>query len=221
MSQEIKRQEAPKSPHGLSPLEMVSANSLVIHHKNKFLDKVVKVLAGLLALSLVSNAILATRESKNYFFATTPTGQITKIEPMDRPMLTTAQVASFAVEAVTETLSVDFTNYERQLSGSQEYYRPDSFKIILDELRNSGFLKTVTTGKFVATAIPTEAPLVPREGKKNGVYAWEVTFPVSVKLSSVEGTRNQSFNARVIVERAPADIRPRSIAVSKMDLFNR
>lgn len=217
-----KPKPAPKSDSGLTPLELVSANNLVVHHDNKRLKTQVYALAAVCLILFLSVLLLALKGKKERYFATNTLGQIYELKPMDQPMLTNAQVASFAVEATTETLSIDFTNYEKQLSRSQEYFHPDAFKIILDELRNSGYLKTVTSGKFVATAVATEAPLIQREGRKpSGIYAWEVTFPVSVKLSSVEGFKTQLFKATVVVERAPADIRPRSIAVTKMDLLAR
>lgn len=213
--------QAPANSLGLTPYEVVSARNLVVHHQNKMLKKAVVGQFAFIILALAIIAVLATREPKDNFFATTPNGVITRIEPMDQPMLSNAQVASFGVEAVTETMSLTYVDYEKVLSESQEYYRPDSFRSVHDAIRNSGYLKTVVDGFFIATAIASEAPQIIREGKRGGVYAWEIKFPLNVKLQSRDGLKIQNFDVIVVVERAPADLRPRCVAVTKLGLVPR
>ncbi len=214
---QIQRPNPPvrKQPE-LTPLELISARNLTVFHQNKLLKKAVQGLCALVVMCFGVIFVLAQREPQDNFFATTPEGVITKIEPLSKPMLTNAQVSRFAIEAVTETMSITYVDYERKLSESQEYYRPDVFATILDEIRNSGFLKDVTSGLYIATAVPIEAPLIVREGDRGGVYAWEVTFPIAVKLLGRNDSKSQLYDAAVVVERAPSEIRPRSIAVTRL-----
>lgn len=205
----------------LTPIEIISARNLVVHHQNKMLKKVVLGLLGALAVSTLLNFHLGGKEPQDLYFATSPTGSITKIEPMNQPMLSNAQVSAFAVEAVTETMSVSFVDYEKNLSESQEYFRPDAFRTVLDTLRNAGFLKEVVDGFYVATATPIEAPLIVREGDRMGTYAWEVKFPVAIKLQGKDGAKSVAYNANVIVERAPAHLRVRNLAVTRLVLTTR
>lgn len=71
--------QAPANSLGLTPYEVVSARNLVVHHQNKMLKKAVVGQFSFIILALAIIAILATREPKDNFFATTPNGVITRI----------------------------------------------------------------------------------------------------------------------------------------------
>jgi intracellular multiplication protein IcmL len=218
------KKSAPSAPLGgqkvnIDPLERVSARTLAVHHENLMLKRTVKGLTALSAVLLLVVVFFVAKGPTTYFFATSPSGTILPLTPLNEPMLRSPQVIGFATEAVTETLSIDFANYRKQLSKSSEYFQSDAFSALTTEMQSSGFLPDLVTNLYVSSVVATSAPIVVAEGKDPaGVYTWHIQMPIAVRLQNKSGVKTQNFSVNVYVKRALATEKIRNLAVSKLVL---
>jgi intracellular multiplication protein IcmL len=159
---------------------------------------------------------LASRPVKTVYYATEG-GRIVPLQPLNEPVLTQRQVLSFAQEASVEAYTFDFVNYRKQLSGVSGYFTQDGYKEYIEALSRSN-LDIVTTKRYVVSAVASGAPVVTREGLKQGVYVWEVQMPMSVAYQSASERVDQKFVVRMLLKRIPTTLNPKGIGVHQLIL---
>jgi intracellular multiplication protein IcmL len=181
--------------------------------------KLVVVSAGALIVALLQTGIiyfLASRPVRTDYFATEG-GRIIPLQPLNAPVLTQRQVLSFAQEASVEAYTFDFVNYRKQLQGVAGYFTQEGYSEYIEALSRSN-LDIVTQKKYVVSAVASGAPVVTREGLKQGVYVWEVQMPMSVAYQSASERADQKFIVRMLLKRIPTTLNPRGIGVHQIML---
>lgn len=169
------------------------------------------------AIILVFLVVAVIFFRQTFFFATSPTGTITPLVPLNKPTVTSVAVQRFAVRTVSQAFSLNFRHWRNQLSVVEPDFTPNGYKSFLAELERTGWLKTIEQGLFTATAIEIARPVLVSEGLgPNGVYGYVVEAPMTLTLENPTERRRQELKARIVVVRVPSNEKVDGIAVDKV-----
>lgn len=151
------------------------------------------------------------------YFATSPTGQIIPIVPLDKPTVTSVAVQRFAVTTISEALSLNFRQWRGQLANVEPNFTAPGYKSFLDEIEKTKWVKRLEEGYFTATVTEISRPVLVAQGTgANGVYGYVVEIPMTLTLENQTERRRQEMKARVVIVRVPTAEKPDGIAVDKV-----
>lgn len=159
--------------------------------------------------------VISHKPEPKYFIAQ-PDGRITKIVPVSHPYLTNGAVTNFAVEAVTNALTLDFSNYKKELSAASEYFeRPDGWNNFLKALTDSKTLEMIEKKSLVSTVVANRATVV-QSGVQDGVYTWIVQVSVTITYQSASEQTSETHLAEMVIKRLPTWQSARGVGITRI-----
>lgn len=175
-----------------------------------------------LIISLALNVVLALAVSYLYtsrpeprYFATSPDGRITTLQPLAQPVYSQSTIMTFATNAAVAAFSYDFVNYRSQLENLSTYFTADGWSSFTSSVKSSLNLETVITKKLVSTAVATGAPVLIKKGVLNGRYVWKVQLPVLVTYQSASTAIRSSYVITMMVSRVDVLRDPKGISITQ------
>ncbi len=129
------------------------------------------------------------------YFATTESGRIIPLVPLNQPNLTDKSLIQWASQSVLAVYSYNFINYREVFQGNRKFFTAEGWQQFMSAIARSRNLSAVTSKKLVLSAVLSSAPIVTREYVKNGRYTWELQLPVMVTYQSL----SESFHENLIV----------------------
>lgn len=185
------------------------------YHRMSF---VALALAGTTIISTAAAITLALSRPAPVYFATNSDGSITPVIPRSQPHLSPAEVANFATEAATRSMTYSFSNYRAEFEDMKPYFsRPRGWNSFVDALNKSGQLDLIKSQRLNTTAVAQRAVIV-REGlNPDGIYEWIVQLPLRVTYQSSSQVTGQNFTVTLALTRMEATEYPRTIAVSNFN----
>lgn len=175
-------------------------------------------LAATTVISTAAAVALALSKPAPVYFATNSDGSITPIIPVSQPHLSPAEVANFATEAATRSLTYSFSNYRAEFEDMKPYFsKPRGWNSFVDAVNKSGQLELVKNQRLNTTAVAQRAVIV-REGlNPDGIYEWIVQLPLRVTYQSSTQVTGQNFTVTLALTRMDSSEYPRTIAVSNFN----
>lgn len=171
-----------RTSDGLNPA-IREAEDRAINHAQK------RVITSVTVLNAVANLVLAiglvfalwfvAHVAPRYFAI--DHGRLIRLYPLDDPYRSPADVIDFAKKTVDRTFALDFSNYHMELEDVRERYTQDGFKNLIDGLKKNGILDMIVSKRMNLTSSTGTGVLI-EQGPDQGVYAWVVRFPLSLKL---------------------------------------
>jgi intracellular multiplication protein IcmL len=177
-----------------------------------------RVMAGLcaaLVLSLGLNVYQAVRPVQYRFIAMDSTGRIKDLATLDNPLLKQSEVEIWVTDAIAKAFTFSFANYRQELTAAKDSFTPVGWVGFEKALDDSGVLKSVTTNRYVTTAVPTAAPVLLSQGLIEGRYAWRFQIPFLITYQNALKT-TQSVNVTVIVVRMPETEQERGLGIASL-----
>ena len=182
------------------------ALELVKLRNNFYRDSYRKVLAGLL-LSLfviiglvITVAYLVISKPTPKYFASTNSGRIIPLIPLNQPNLSDAEIIQWASRAVISVYSYNYVNFRSAFQGNRGYFTQAGWRGFLAALEASKAIKTVQDNKLMVSAVLSGAPVISNQYEYQGRYSWVLQMPVLVTYQGSD-TSNQSFIVRLKVQR--------------------
>lgn len=161
----------------------------------------------IISLSIVI-ILLSRNPTKPLYFATDRVGRLIKIIPLNRPNMSTDDVAAWTINAVQSAFSYDYINYRSELQTTQKYFTEYGWSKYMQSLRSSNNLLALTQRRWVIIAQAVNKPQLITQGLlRSGVYAWK--FQLSLLVTYWEppyDAKSKFVNAlqvSVIVQRQP------------------
>src|SRR5581483_4748288 len=148
-------------------------------------------------------------------------GQIIPIMPLDNPILSDAELRTWAVNAITRSLSMDFQNYRQVLEDVRPYFTNDGYQSFLETLQRNRILDAIKENVFVMSCVAQAAPVIEGAGLLNGTYSWKIELPVLVTYQSSNNRESQNMIATVLVTRASEISHPQGVAIRQFVAVNR
>lgn len=155
------------------------------------------VIVGM-AISII--ALIKDRPLPTYF-ATTESGRIIPLIPLDQPNLTDQAILQWSTQAVTTVFTYNFVNYRSVFQDSRQYFTRGGWQNFMQAVSSSKLLSAVQNEKLMLTAVVSSAPVVTNEYVFDGKYTWKVQVPILVTFQSLSQTSYQSFIISLTIER--------------------
>lgn len=130
--------------------------------------------------------LVLTIQTKQIYFATTSDGRIIPIVPLSEEFRSKAEVITWAAETSKNVMRFDYADYRARLQQSSYSFTTTGWDSFNKALKDSSLIEAVQARKLVVTMDIKAAPEIISSGVRNGVYTWDVKFPVMIKLDGPE-----------------------------------
>ncbi len=181
--------------------------------------KVSLCLVAALCLSLGVSALLLLNQPKPRYFAATPDLRLAPMVPLDQPLLTQEGLLTWASNAITGAMSLNFLEWREKLESIRPHFEDEAFKSFLASLQSSGILDMIRDKRLSASAVATRAPVIIASGLVGGKATWRIEFPLIVSYESSQGVEStQKLLATVLVCRASTARTPRGVVIQQVVL---
>ena len=181
--------------------------------------KLALALTVALCASLGVAAILLLNQPKPQYFAATPDLRLAPMVPLDQPLLTQEGLLTWASNAITGAMSLNFLEWREKLEAVRPNFDDDTFKSFLSSLESSGILNMIQEKRLSASSVATGAPVIIASGLVSGKATWRIEFPLIVSYESSQGVEStQRLIATVLVCRASTATTPRGVVIQQVVL---
>lgn len=173
---------------------------------------------AIIALTAAVVYLVMERPAPTYF-ATTDSGRLIPIIPLNRPVMNSIAITRWATTAATSAYSFNFLNYRQQLQAASQYFTDSGWKNYLDKLKSSGNLDAVTKRKLILTSVPGGAAVIVNQGLLNGRYAWRVQMPLLATFRSSSETKySNAMMVTMLIVRVSTTVNPQGIAIDQINI---
>ncbi len=181
--------------------------------------KLALALTVALCISLGVAALLLLNQPKPRYFAATPDLRLAPMVPLDQPLLTQEGLLTWASNAITGAMSLNFLEWREKLESIRPHFEDEAFKSFLASLQSSGVLDMIRDKRLSASAVATRAPVIIASGLVGGKATWKIEFPLIVSYESSQGVEStQKLLATVLVRRASTAKTPRGVVIQQVVL---
>ena len=142
--------------------------------------KLALALTVALSISLIVAAILLLNQPKPRYFAATPDLRLAPMIPLDQPLLTQEGLLTWASNAITGAMSLNFLEWREKLETIRPHFDDAAYKSFLASLQSSGVLDMIQEKRLSASAVATRAPVIIASGLVGGRATWKIEFPLIV-----------------------------------------
>lgn len=177
----------------------------------------IALLEAIIIIGLIVAIIfyMGTARPQDRYFATTADGRIMQLVPLDKENMSTSALMSWVANAVTETMTFGFHDYQRSLQRSSRHFTRRGWESFAGALQKAKIIESVTTNQQVVTAEPRSAPILKQQGVINGKYRWLITLPIKVTYNSGTQSRTDNLNVALVVERVPSLENPIGVGIEQ------
>lgn len=170
------------------------------------------IIVGLI-LSLI--VYMTTAKPADRYFATTADGRLMQLVPLDRANMNTSALMSWATQAVTETMTFGYHDYQRRLQQSSRYFTRRGWESFAGALQRAKIIDSITANQQVVTAEPRSAPILENQGVLNGKYRWLLSLPLRVTYRAGTQQRVDNLNVKLLIERVPSLENPSGVGIEQ------
>jgi intracellular multiplication protein IcmL len=148
----------------------------------------ISVIQGIVIVVLIASLIslLLTFQTKQVYFATTSDGRIINIVPLNEPYRSQAEVIAWAAGTAQNVMRFGYHDYRARLEQVKSNFTPTGWEAFLKALKEANVIEAVEARKLVVTMDINAAPEVKNVFVKNGIYTWDLQFPVTIKFDGNE-----------------------------------
>lgn len=164
------------------------------------------ILQAVIVIGLILALIVFMTSAKpdDRYFATTADGRLMQLVPLDRPNLNTSALMSWATQAVTETMTFGYHDYQRRLQQASRHFTRRGWESFAGALQKAKIIESISANQQVVTAEPRSAPILQNQGVLNGKYRWLLSMPLRVTYKTGSQQRIENLNVKLLVERVPS-----------------
>lgn len=195
---------------------------IAVEMRNNFYRDGQRKIMIVLLLSIIANFILAgilayiiTHPPAPKYFATSISGRITPLFPLNEPNQSDSAVLQWANQAAIASFSYNFVNYRTELQASSGFFTSEGWDQFLTALQDSNNLLAVKAKKLIVSAVATRAPVILQKGILNGRYSWRVQMPLLVTYQSASEFSQQNNVVTILITRVSTLNSPRGIGISQ------
>lgn len=183
----------------------------------EFLLRAIFAVMAMLACSLLLNIWQATRPVQIRYFASTPEGRISEILPTNLPIQSINEVLTWGTQAVTQSFTLAFANYQQQLDDDQVNFTEAGWIGFQRALKQNKLLDTVISQQLVTSVVPTAAPVITSQGLMDGNhYGWHVQLPILISFESASARNSQTMTVDMVIVRRPETENPRGLGIAQI-----
>lgn len=177
----------------------------------------IAIIEAVIILGLILTIFFHIQAAKptDRYFATTADGRIMNLVPLDQESMTQAALMSWISQAVQETMTFGYHDYQRRLQQSSRHFTRRGWESFTTALQKARVIDTITQTQQVVTAVPRSAPILKQSGIFNGRYRWIVELPLGVTYRAGANSRTDYFNVNLVIERVPSLESPNGVGIEQ------
>lgn len=197
------------------------ALTAVTLRNNFYRDGLRKTILGLM-ISLMINLLMGwiifymvTHPPLPKYFATSISGRITPLFPLNEPNQADSAILQWANQAAIAAFTYNFVNYRSELQASSGFFTAEGWQQFLNALEQSNNLDAVKAKKLIVSSVATRAPIILQKGILNGRYSWRVQMPILVTYQSASEFSQQNNVVTMLITRVSTLNSPRGIGIAQ------
>jgi intracellular multiplication protein IcmL len=195
-------------------------HAIIFSHRAAVKISLITSLTALI-LTILACALFFGSHTKNYYFATTTTGQLFRLSPLSTPIESDPAVEGFTVNMLTNTFTFDYVNYKSQIDKLSENYTSDAFTLLKKDLETKGgIVAEAVNNKWIVTATVMASPELIHKGllPNTKIFGWKMRVPIMITYQNEEQTSSQRYYADVTVMRVDQKNNPHGVAIANLQL---
>lgn len=150
-------------------------------------------------------------------FPTTPDGKLVYPTPLSEPYLPQAALLEWGVQAVVDSYTFNFVNYEQVITNSSIYFTKAGYQNYRRTLIESNIANSVDRKKYVLSVVPSSAPNILKESlTPDGSYSWLLQFPISMTYQNVRETQRSDWIVTMAIQRVPLSESPSGVSIAAL-----
>lgn len=173
---------------------------------------------GVIVFLAAMAGLMAMRPPQHTYFAVDPENRLTRLVPLDHPMLSAAALSAWVSKAMIAVNTYDSANYKQQLSAvAQKYFTLPGWNSYNTAMVKSGTWKYIKSQQVIVSATITGAPVLIKAGIAHGHYEWVFQVPMVVTYAGLTGSSPQTVTYQVTVVRTPVYKHPAGVAIKSIN----
>lgn len=179
--------------------------------------KIILILSAALTISVLTNGILMywLKSQPIRYFATN-NGSVIEQHVTDKPFYTGESVMDFGTNVMIKALSLNFVNFENQLSSVRSSFTTDGYISFRKALTDSGLLQKISDKRLNVRLTTSPGSLV-TEGviNKTSYYAWQYRIPVQIQLvGQAQEYQAEDYDLYVQVQQVDVNQDPKGLRIA-------
>jgi len=179
--------------------------------------KIMLVLSSALTVSILINGVQAywLRHQPVHYFATN-NGSVIEQHATDKPFYTGENVMNFGTSEMVKALSLNFVNFENQLSSVRSSFTTDGYISFRKALSDSGLLQKIRDKRLNVRLTTSPGALV-TEGILPGTnyYAWQYRIPVQIQLvGQAQEYQPEDYDLYVQIQQVDVNQDPKGLRIA-------
>lgn len=127
-------------------------------------------------------------------------------------------LTSWLTDAISETYTFGFTNYNQQIAKSEQYFTEDGYRSYLNALEINNTGKEIMTKRIEVATIPIQTPVLINAGAFGNSEFWRFRVPVLVSIQGGKETIVNRYMLEVLILRVPSYINYKGIAIAEYSM---
>lgn len=164
-------------------------------HDREFLIKVISMNNKIMVISLVVATLMGIALiykiaiTENKYFTVSSKGQIVRLIPLNRAMVSNASARNFAGEVSTLIYSLNYVDLKKQLTHLESLFSKQGFEDLLIALKP--VLKSIKKNNLYAHASYFNVPVLLEKAELSGVMHWKFNLKLQVFYEGVGGVKHR------------------------------
>ncbi len=199
---------------------MTEDETTAFAHNDRYALRYRRVLRGIVFMSILCAVLTAIlvflnlMEPQPDYYASTMSGQVIRLSPLDQPVLTNDNLLRWSGLAVRAAYNLDFNNYDQQLTQASAYFTQAGFEKFKAALKQDGLLDSVIDNKLLMNAVVSGPAVILDQGVLDGFYTWTLQMPLLVTFSSASESNKMQLIVTMHVRRVSNINAPQGIQIS-------
>ena len=164
----------------------------------------ISVIQAVVIVVLVTGLIglLLSIQTRQIYFATTADGRIINIVPLNEPYRSQAEVIAWTASTAQNVMRFGYHDYRERLQQVSSNFTTTGWESFTKALKEANIIEAISAPahKWVVTMDILSAPEITYAGMRDGVFNWDLKFPVNIKFDGDEPPQpiNTTLYLRVV-----------------------
>lgn len=196
-------------------LELIRLRNNFYRDNYRRVMKLLLIMSIVMVVLILILAYLFTHRPEPRYFATTQSGRILRLIPLNQPMLSSEALLSWASQVAMSAYTYNFANYRQKIQSQEVNFTGDAWQQFLQQLKDSGNIQAVDQRKINVNGVVSGSPVIVYQGMLKGRYAWKVQVPLLVTFVSASDRFQKNYMVTMIVVRVSTVQNQNGVAVAQ------
>jgi intracellular multiplication protein IcmL len=177
----------------------------------------ISIVQGIVIAVLVAAiaTLILSMQTHQVYFATTSDGRIINIVPLNEPYKSPAEVIAWAASKSQNIMRFGYNDYRDRLQQVSSDFTPGGWDSFSNALKKSNIIDALEARKLVVAMDINGAPEITNASVRNGVFNWDLKFPVTIKYDGNQPPQPSSFTLLLRITRVSTLQNPDGISIEQ------